>query len=628
MWKSTEARSIVPGMEMAASVARRLPKHSDSQRAVLVGCGLAGLAAAAISAAIAALGPASHPLLVALARALIVGVPIAVGLYTWSRRSDERFGLLLVAVGAGLLLTTLAESGDELVYSVGRTAGWLVELLLVYLILSFPTGRLPGRTDRLLVGAMAIVVLTMFLPRLALAEDFEVPSPYTSCVSDCTANAFLVLDHEPALVDAVMRPAGALLVFAVMVAVLIRLWQRMRAATPLARRMLSPVLAVGGARVGLVGVGIVARQGDPTASYVEIVSWLIALAVPVLALAFLVGLLRWRLFAGRALQRLAECLRTVPDAATLRHALARAFNDPTIEIAFPAGAGSDRWMDSRGDPMTLPRPGTGRSVSEVRDRGNVVAAVIHDEALEARPELIEAGVEMAGVVLDNQRLAAEAEAAMRELQRSRGRIAASADRERRRIERDLHDGAQQRLVALRIELELAEDLVRSDLERGIGRLQELEDEVDETLEEVRSLAHGVYPPLLADQGLAEALRAAAARSPISVEVEVHDVGRYPPEVESAVYFCVLEALQNVLKHAAGARRVSVRLSETARAELRFSVRDDGAGASHVTVRPGGGITNMRDRLAAVGGEVDVSFTPGVGTTVRGRVPTSPEEASV
>jgi len=227
---------------------------------------------------------------------------------------------------------------------------------------------------------------------------------------------------------------------------------------------------------------------------------------------------------------------------------------------------------------------------------------------------------MAAAVLDAQRLAAEVEAATRELRSSRARIAASADRERRRIERDLHDGAQQRLVALRIELELAEELVRRDPEEGVGRLQELEREVDEALEELRSLAHGVYPPLLADQGLAEALRAAAARSPIGVEVEAHDLARYAPEVEGAVYFCVMEALQNVLKHATGARRVAVRLDGGSGAELRFSVCDDGSGAPDGTIRPGGGITNMRDRLAAAGGDIQVSCPSGGGTTVRGRVP--------
>ncbi len=609
-------------MDNSASVAGTLPRDLDRRLARIAGWSLVGLAAATASAGIAGFGASSHPVLVALARALIVGVPIAVGIYAWHRRSDERFGVLLAAAGGALFLTTLAETGDELLYTVGRTAGWLVEVLLVYLILSFPTGRLTGRTDRLLVAAMGAVVLTMFVPRLALAEHFDVPSPYTSCTDGCPANAFFALGHEPAFVDAVMRPLGTVLIFAVMAAVVLRLWQRLRDATPVARRMSTPVLAIGAARAGLLSVGIIAWEIDPTLWAVEGAAWTLALAVPAIALAFLLGMLRWRLFAGRALEGLAEWVRAVPDVVTLRRAFADAFGDPTIQIALPAAGTPDGWVDPAGRRLVLPEPGSGRSISEVRDGGRIVAVVVYDEALRADPELLAAGMAMAGVVFENQRLASEAQLATRELERSRRRIAAGAEQDRRRIERDLHDGAQQRLVALRIELELAADLVRSDPGRGASRVRELELEVDEALEELRSLAHGVYPPLLADQGVVEALRAAARHSPIRVEVEAHEVGRYPPEVESAVYFCVLEALQNALKHAAGARRVAVRLDGRARAELRLSVRDDGAGAQAGAIGPGVGITNMRDRLAAVGGDLEVSSTPGVGTTVRGRVPTA------
>ncbi len=216
---------------------------------------------------------------------------------------------------------------------------------------------------------------------------------------------------------------------------------------------------------------------------------------------------------------------------------------------------------------------------------------------------------------------ADAEAAMRELHASRARIAAGAERERRRIERDLHDGAQQRLVALRIELELTGELVRRDPERGASRLHELEHEVDEALEELRALAHGVYPPLLADRGLAEALRAVTDRFAVHAQLVARAVGRYSPEVESAVYFCVLEALQNVLKHARGARLVEVRLDGAAPGLLRLCVRDDGAGADGGVLRPGVGVTNMRDRLATLGGELQLSSTPGVGTLVSGWLPT-------
>ena len=582
---------------------------------------LAAAAAVAITVEVALVGADEQPGLVALARGLMVGVPLAVGLHTWYRRPAERFGLLLVGAGAAWFVTTLAESDDELLYTMGRLAGWLIEALLVYLFLSFPGGRLADRRDRLVALAMAAVVVVLFLPRLFLAETFEVPSPYTSCVRDCPANAFFVLDSEPAFVDGFLRPVGVVLVFVVMTAVVLRLLARLREATPVTRRMLAPVVGVAMLRAGLLGVAVVARQVDPTAWPLEVAAWLLALAVPAVAFAFFLGLLQWRLYAERTLQSLAACLRDLPDPATLRQAFADAFKDPSIEIVFPAGDAEDGWLDSRTQAVALPEPGTGRWVTEVRNHGAVVAAIVHDEGLERRPELVEAGASMAAVVLDNQRLAAQAEVSIRELHRSRARIASSAERERRRIERDLHDGAQQRLVALRIELELAEDLVRQDPQRGAARLRELEHELDEALEALRSLAHGVYPPLLADRGLSDALRSVAMGSTIHVDLDAARLGRYAPEVESAVYFCVLEALQNVLKHAAGARRVRVRVAAGPLGELHFSVRDDGAGMAGL--RPGAGITNMQDRLAAFGGDVTVTSTPGVGTHVRGRVPASP-----
>jgi signal transduction histidine kinase len=353
-------------------------------------------------------------------------------------------------------------------------------------------------------------------------------------------------------------------------------------------------------------MGFVLREADPGLWPVEAVSWALALSVPALALAFLFAMVRWQLFTARALERLGEWVREIPDTMVLRRALADAFRDPTLEVAVA--------------PNPAPEAGPGRSVSEVRDRGAVVARVVHDDALRATPQLLQAGLAMAGVVLENQRLAAEAEIATRELRRSRARIAATAERERRRIERDLHDGAQQRLVALRIELELAEEVVRRDPHEGIGRLRELEAEVDEALEELRSLAHGVYPPLLADSGLSEALRTVAARSPLAVEIAAHDVVRYPPEVESAVYFCCLEAMQNSSKHAADAHAITISLRQDH--ALRFQVRDDGAGFDAVDAAPGAGLTNMRDRMVAVGGQLSIRSSE-AGTVVTGSVPLRP-----
>jgi signal transduction histidine kinase len=573
-----------------------------------------------ITTALAATGPSGRPLLVALVRGAAVGLPIAVGLHARSRRRDDRFGLLLIALGAGSFATTLAESSDEQLYTAGRIAGWLFEALLVYVILSFPTGRLRGRVDRALAVAMGGVVVFLFLPRAVLAESFEIPSPFTSCMAGCPRNDLFAFDREPALVDAVLRPAGSVLVFAVMLAVSGRLLWRLLNGTRLARRMLAPVFVTAAAMALLTGLGIAARQLDAMAPFLEAVAWLLALAVPLLALAFLAGFVRWRLLAGRALERLALCLRTMPDSATLRRAFAEAFDDPDVKILFPAGGAGDGWHDCFGQPAAMPAPGGVTGVTEVRHNGSVIAALVHDAALNDEPELLAAGVAITAVALDINRLAAAAEAATLEVRHSRARISASAERARRRVERDLHDGAQQRLVALRIELELAQALVLRDPESGAARLGELETELDQALEEIRSLAHGMYPPLLADRGLGEALRAAAGGSAIPVELEMHDVGRYPPEVESAVYFCVRESLQNVLKHAAGARRILITVDGGAAGDLRFSVKDDGPGAPEGALHPGAGITNMQDRLAAVGGELWIRSTPGVGTVVSGRAP--------
>jgi signal transduction histidine kinase len=162
-------------------------------------------------------------------------------------------------------------------------------------------------------------------------------------------------------------------------------------------------------------------------------------------------------------------------------------------------------------------------------------------------------------------------------------------------------------------------MIRDDPERSAARIHELELAVDDALEDLRSLAHGVCPPLLADRGLAEALRAAAAQSPVPVAFAPGDVGRYAPELESAVYFCLLEALQNVAKHAPGARHAVMRLRDDGD-ELRFGVRDDGPGADAAALEGGAGLTNMRDRIAAAGGAITIASRPGIGTEVRGHVP--------
>jgi signal transduction histidine kinase len=338
-----------------------------------------------------------------------------------------------------------------------------------------------------------------------------------------------------------------------------------------------------------------------------------------MAVGFFVGLLRWRLSVASALQTLGIRIRDGGDAETLRAMLAEAIGDPTLQLVYRVPARGGLWVDADGREVALPGPGSGQHVTEIRDGDRRVAAMVHDEALRDQEDLIEAAAGYARITLDNRRLYAQVEKSLAEVRESRARIVASADRERRRIERDLHDGAQQRLVALRIKLELAEEELAADPGAGRERLHALGAEIDRALDEIRHLARGVYPPLLAGGGLADALRAAALSASIAATVSTDGIGRYPPEVESAVYFCCLEALQNAAKHGGAGTEVTVSLAEDDR--LRFEVRDDGAGFDTGTAR-GAGLTNMRDRVTAVGGELNVASAPGRGAVVTGSVPIS------
>jgi signal transduction histidine kinase len=206
-----------------------------------------------------------------------------------------------------------------------------------------------------------------------------------------------------------------------------------------------------------------------------------------------------------------------------------------------------------------------------------------------------------------------------DLQASRARIVAAADAERRRIERDLHDGAQQYLVAIAVKAGLIQQLAGADAARGKALLDELASDTQSALDELRSLAHGIYPPLLSSAGLGEALGAACRRAPLATELEAADLRRYAPQLEAAVYFCCLEALQNAAKYAGSDASARVAIWEEA-GGLLFEVADDGVGFDAAQFNAGAGLTNMSDRLGAVGGRLSIESQPGKGTRVKGAIP--------
>jgi signal transduction histidine kinase len=257
--------------------------------------------------------------------------------------------------------------------------------------------------------------------------------------------------------------------------------------------------------------------------------------------------------------------------------------------------------------IVVERPSIASAFSEEDDR--VLADLARQVGLALHNSQLDTALQ---ITLDEVRKQADA------LRESRARVVASGDAERRRVERNLHDGAQQHLVALAVNLRLAKDIIVDDQQAGMEMLDQLAGEVQETIQELRELAHGIYPPLLVDSGMVEALRAAANRSPLPVDIVSEGIGRYPSETEAAVYFCCLEALQNAAKHAPDAR-VSLHLWEES-GGLLFTVSDDGPGFDPETAQRGHGYINMADRLGAIGGTVRWDSEIGKGSQVRGAVP--------
>jgi signal transduction histidine kinase len=451
----------------------------------------------------------------------------------------------------------------------------------------------------------------------ALFAPFPDPSPWTGCGTGCPDNAFMIIDAGW-VVDVVRVVREPLTVF-VFAAAGVLVARRALHATPILRSALVPVAAVAVLRALALPVWFVTRAEGDESTLADALGWAFLFSLPAITAAFAVGIVTQRMFAGRVLEQLAQSLTPHAGVDELRRSLALALEDPSLRIVYWVRGPDGRWVDDSGWPAGEPEPDDGQVVTEVASEGRRVAAIVHDAGLAQDPALVRAAAQYALTTLENERLTRELQTSIEEVRDSRLRIVAAADDERRRIERDLHDGAQQHLVALRIKLALMAERLSSQSAAEAVRMHDLEDEVDAAIEEVRSFARGIYPPLLAERGLAEALRGAARGSAIPATVEIPHLRRYPLQLEATVYFACLEGLQNAGKHARGASRVTISVYENG--ALRFEVHDNGSGFDTAHAPAGSGLTNVRDRLAAVGGTLEIESGPRVGTTFRGQVPT-------
>jgi signal transduction histidine kinase len=542
----------------------------------------------------------------------LTAVTLAVGLLWWKRRPASRFGPLLVVFGVLNWMMSWQGSNWPVIFDIGVLAEAPVWLLTIYLFLAFPMGRIEPRAARWPMWGLGLGALFTFLPWALLTPVIAGGGPLTGCAPDCPANALQIGSH-PKLAEVAGKAEiyiALALAAAVFVLYVIRL---LRASKPLRRSL----VAVAVTSLLLLPAWFVFSFSawilELDLQTLQTMAWVIVGTRILLPLGFLIALLQAEHFAGRALRLLLERLADRPSPEHWRDSVAGALDDPALKLAYgePATGG---FREASGQSLTPAALQPHQTWVAVGRDDEPVAAMVIDEALTADPELVRSAASATLLAVENGALEGE-------LRASRARIVEAGHAERRRIERDLHDGAQQRLVALRMHLSLVGEQIG-----GSRELESLGIEVDQAIHELRDLAHGVYPQLLAQAGVGTALMAVARRSGMPVHVYEHGLSRHAEPVEITVYFCCVECLQNAAKHAGPGASVTVTLGESD-GGVEFCVEDDGAGFDPAAVQRGSGLTNLADRLSAAGGTLHIDSSPGEGTRVSGRVPVrSPENS--
>lgn len=528
---------------------------------------------------------------------------VVTGLYAWWRRPFNRCGALFAWVGFLFFLSAIEFSNNGWLFAFGQIADPLPIAGLCHLILALPSGRLRSRYHRTLI---AFAYGNAIVGQLVYTVFYD---PLRDCAA-CPSNP-LLLTSRPGLAGAIETVVN-LTAVTIIALVAREVVPRIARARQIERQDYAPVTYAGvGALVAFACLFAAHGVGGQGASILRYIAFSLFVTVP---FAYLAGMLRGQLSRAGTVARLVEALgQTGPGRTSLRDAIATALGDDTVSLAYWVPE-HEAYFDSEGRRVELPPPGSHRVATTIERDGEPLAVVIHDEALAEQRDLVRAAGGAAALTLENERLSAELRAQVEEVRASRARIVRATDEERRRLERDLHDGAQQRLVALTLNLRLAKDLEDPGALRAA--IAEASDELSEATAELREFARGVHPAVLTDRGLDSAIDSLASRATLPVEIRSVPAERLPPPIESTAYFVVAEALTNVARysHASHAEVEVARSNGTVVVEIR----DDGIGGADPG--RGSGLRGLADRVGAVDGHLRVTSEPGAGTVVHAEIP--------
>jgi PAS domain S-box-containing protein len=676
--------------------------------------GPAALAAAAIAVALTLTSDHEDEPELAIALGLFVSLSFVVaGLIGWSRRPYNPTGMLMVAVGFGIMVGALAEANYSLPYTLGLVLGSLFVAVFVHLLLAYPSGQLISRRARWLVGAGYATAFVVSLLSAMFPED-------ETC-EGCPDNLVLVSSDQTAyVIQTAVTTTVVVLLFAAASFLLLGRWRR---ATPALRRMLGPVYVAGGLTILLLAIGFIVTPFSDLGNTIVSVALIVTFtAVP---FVFLAGLLGTTIARSAGVGTIFQDIPERASPSEVQEGIRAALRDETAQVVYWYDEG-EHYVDVDGNRFDLPADTRHRVVTRLDYADRPVAAIVHDAALREEPELLHAITGAARIALERDKLLVEVRARAEryrallqampdlmfrisrdgryisynaptqrdlyaqdvvgltlwdrlpdaladrileagrlaldgdgpqvieyalefsdglrhyegrfapsgddeflmivrdisqrkqqqdELEASRARLVAAGDEARRKLERNLHDGAQQRLVSLSLSLRLAQASLEKDPARAEELLESARGELALALEELRELARGIHPAVLTDRGLEAALESLASRAPVPVEIDAPKT-KLPPSVEAAAYYVVSEALANVIKYAqASAVTVSVNQMN---GYAEIEVADDGVGGADPD--RGSGLRGLADRVASLSGKLEVESPPGAGTRVRAEIP--------